>query len=262
MRSILLIVAFAATGTVAPAMAVSEPHGDECVPYNRALYGDWIDADNDCQNTRHEVLLRQANGPVTYKTERECRVSTGTWQDPYLDKTFHLASALDIDHLVPLKEAHESGGYTWDRPRRQAFANALADTNHLLPVARSINRKKGAKDPADWLPPNEQYHKFYARAWVKVKRAWGLTADARELSALRQILGPDAPLPRNAPEVRCAGGPTPVRDRAPHKHFRCAGKRTCREMVSCREARFYFTQCGKQRLDGDKDGIPCERLCR
>lgn len=43
---------------------------------------------------------------------------------------------------------------------------------------------------------------------------------------------------------------------------RCEKKRYCREMASCAEARFYLSQCGLSRLDGDKDGIPCEALCR
>ena len=44
--------------------------------------------------------------------------------------------------------------------------------------------------------------------------------------------------------------------------FRCGAKRTCREMASCEEAKFYFDVCGLKRLDGDGNGIPCETLCR
>jgi endonuclease YncB( thermonuclease family) len=44
--------------------------------------------------------------------------------------------------------------------------------------------------------------------------------------------------------------------------FACAGKRTCGAMTSCAEARFYLEQCGVTRLDGDHDGVPCEKLCR
>lgn len=43
--------------------------------------------------------------------------------------------------------------------------------------------------------------------------------------------------------------------------FTCSGKTKCGDMVSCEEARFYYTQCGVGRLDGDKDGVPCEDLC-
>lgn len=41
----------------------------------------------------------------------------------------------------------------------------------------------------------------------------------------------------------------------------CGSKRYCKEMASCEEANLYQTQCGLSRLDGDGDGIPCERLC-
>jgi len=44
--------------------------------------------------------------------------------------------------------------------------------------------------------------------------------------------------------------------------FTCAGKRYCREMMSCEEAKFYLTSCGVGSLDGDKDSVPCEALCR
>lgn len=43
--------------------------------------------------------------------------------------------------------------------------------------------------------------------------------------------------------------------------FQCEGKRTCKEMNSCEEARFYLTQCGVKSLDRDNDGIPCENIC-
>ena len=44
--------------------------------------------------------------------------------------------------------------------------------------------------------------------------------------------------------------------------FQCGSKRFCREMTSCEEAKFYLRDCGLSRLDGDKDGVPCESTCR
>ena len=44
--------------------------------------------------------------------------------------------------------------------------------------------------------------------------------------------------------------------------FKCEGKKYCKEMSSCKEAMFYLKQCGISRLDRDKDGIPCETICR
>ena len=45
-------------------------------------------------------------------------------------------------------------------------------------------------------------------------------------------------------------------------NFSCAGKTACGQMASCEEATFYLNNCGLGRLDGDKDGVPCETLCR
>ena len=42
----------------------------------------------------------------------------------------------------------------------------------------------------------------------------------------------------------------------------CRGKKTCREMNTCEEAMFYLNNCGVTKIDGDHDGVPCEKLCR
>lgn len=54
----------------------------------------------------------------------------------------------------------------------------------------------------------------------------------------------------------------PVALPPPTDAFTCDAKRYCREMTSCAEARFYLNSCGLSRLDGDRDGTPCESLCR
>lgn len=47
----------------------------------------------------------------------------------------------------------------------------------------------------------------------------------------------------------------------PHSdvEFQCEGKRYCSEMRSCEEAKFYLNNCPDVMLDGNKDGVPCER---
>ncbi len=62
----------------------------------------------------------------------------------------------------------------------------------------------------------------------------------------------------SAPPARA---PTTTTSAATSSGFTCAGKRYCREMTSCEEAKFYLTQCGVGSLDGNKDGVPCETLC-
>ena len=42
----------------------------------------------------------------------------------------------------------------------------------------------------------------------------------------------------------------------------CGAKKLCRQMSNCEEAKFYLNNCGITRLDGDGDGVPCEKLCK
>ena len=167
-----------------------------CESYERKAWKHWIDEDRDCQNARHEVLIEESMGPVLFKSDEGCSVLSGNWIDPYSGLEITDATTLDIDHLVPLKEAHESGGFAWDTEKRRSYANDLVDPNHLIAVSRGLNRQKGASDPAEWLPPNLKYQVAYAQAWVGVKLRWDLTADKRELAALRALLGDQVDLPR------------------------------------------------------------------
>ncbi len=86
------------------------------------------------------------------------------------------------------------------------------------------------------------------------KSRLGLWADANPMAPWayrhggKDTLEPFAPSPPQAT-------PTPAPDPT------CGGKRTCKEMASCAEAKFYLTRCGLSQLDRDKDGIPCERMC-
>ena len=57
------------------------------------------------------------------------------------------------------------------------------------------------------------------------------------------------------------GKRTPTSISNPPKAFTCGSKTYCRDMVSCDEAMYYLRSCGLSRLDGDKDGIPCESIC-
>jgi hypothetical protein len=93
------------------------------------------------------------------------------WLDPYTGGTFTDPGDLDIDHLVALREAHDTGGAEWDAARKRAFAN---DTRNLFAVAAGANRSKGSRGPAEWLPPNPAYRCEFIRQWVEVKQTWEL----------------------------------------------------------------------------------------
>ena len=85
-----------------------------------------------------------------------------------LTKTITDASKLDIDPLVPLKEAHESGGHAWDPDKRRDYANDLSDPNTLIALDRGLNRQKWA-GTTDWLPTKQAYEAKYKRAWGALK---------------------------------------------------------------------------------------------
>lgn len=147
--------------------------------YVRSEWGRWYDADKDCQDTRQEVLIAESTTePVM--DEKGCRVVSGTWEDPYTGKTFTNPGDLDIDHFIPLRMAHYSGGWAWDRDKRKAFANELADETHLIAVDKSANRSKGARGPDEWMPSNESYQCEYLRTWLDLKQKWELSLTAAE----------------------------------------------------------------------------------
>ena len=149
------------------------------VAYDRDLYGGWIDADGDCQNTRHEVLIAESAVPVTLDA-RGCKVIAGRWEDPYTGRVFTDPRDLDIDHFIPLAEVHRSGGHAWTPAQRRRYANDLVNPNTLIAVSASSNRSKRDRDPALWLPPNRAFHCEYLKTWVELKSHWGLSTDPVE----------------------------------------------------------------------------------
>lgn len=129
--------------------------------YDRDDWPHWSDDDGDCMNTRHEMLLAQADGDVNLSPDG-CYVSTGTWFGPFSGKIYHRASDLDVDHVIPLKWAHDHGGAFWSTAQKQQFAN---DPLNLLVVDDGLNQSKGAKGPSEWMPPNQGYRCEYLARW-------------------------------------------------------------------------------------------------
>lgn len=87
--------------------------------YDRDLFKHWITISGEC-NTRETVLKRDGTGVVTSSA---CAATSGSWYSDYDGKTWTAAADVDIDHLVPLKEAWVSGAKDWTNDRRQQFAN-------------------------------------------------------------------------------------------------------------------------------------------
>ena len=156
--------------------------------YDRKHWGGWIDADRDCQNTRAEVLIDESLGPVGFTDGRECVVVSGRWLAPYTGIVIGSAGELDIDHMVPLANAHRSGGWAWTSQEKKNYANSQSFDGHLIAVTASANRSKGARGPETWRPPDANHWCDYAINWIVVKNTWDLTATNDEWNALTEML--------------------------------------------------------------------------
>jgi hypothetical protein len=78
------------------------------------------------------------------------------------------ASGLDIDHMVPLAEAWDSGASAWTAQRREAYANDQGQEASLVAVTARSNRSKADQDPAHWMPPADDVHCRYAAEPARV----------------------------------------------------------------------------------------------
>ncbi|MER6333863.1 HNH endonuclease family protein [Streptomyces sp. NPDC001034] len=151
--------------------------------YSRDKFPTWITIEGTC-NTREWILKRDGSNVVT---DSACTATSGSWYSPYDGATWTAASDVDIDHLVPLAEAWDSGASKWTTAQRQAFANDVTRPQ-LLAVTDNVNQSKGDQDPATWIPSRTAYVCTYVRAWVQVKYYYNLSVDPAEKTALQNDL--------------------------------------------------------------------------
>lgn len=154
-------------------LVVGSCFAQDSTKYNRKDWKHWIDADNDCQNTRNEVLIEESTVPVEMDANN-CKVLSGRWICPFTGMVITNPNLLDIDHMVPLKEAHESGGWKWSKEMKMLYANDLTDPVHLVAVYRGANRSKKDKSPDEWLPKNKYARCLYIIDWVRIKSTYEL----------------------------------------------------------------------------------------
>ena len=150
----------ASTTTAPPATEVASTTGDWTVDlladlqisdaapqagYDRDDWGSgWSDDDSDCINTRHEVLALESL--IQAKMDPSgCQVVAGQWFAAFTGTYVHDPGSLDIDHFVPLANAHVSGGWAWSPADKSDYYNDLSDSQHLIAVTASANRSKGSR---------------------------------------------------------------------------------------------------------------------
>jgi len=165
--------------------------------YDRDLFGQAWSDDNDqlwghngC-DTRNDVLRRDLDETVIDPDTHGCVVLRGLLHDPYTGKTIDFvrgvgtSTAVQVDHVVALADAWETGAQQWTPQRRQEFAN---DPLELIAVDGPTNESKGAGDAATWLPPHKAFRCAYAARQIAVKLTWGLWVKPAERDALTRIL--------------------------------------------------------------------------
>jgi hypothetical protein len=151
--------------------------------YDRDLFPTWDTISGTC-DTRETVLKRDGTGVVVSSA---CAATSGSWKSPYDRATWTASSDVDIDHMVPLKNAWISAAWAWTTSKRESFANDLSDPQ-LWAVTDNVNESKGDKSPDAWKPPLSSFYCTYSRAWVKVKYVWKLTVTSAEKVALTSML--------------------------------------------------------------------------
>lgn len=239
--------------------------------YDRDDWKHWTDEDDDCQDTRQEVLLAESVIDVTYKDDKACRVVAGRWLTQYSAATVTDPGKLDVDHMVPLSNAHASGGWDWSPERKEQFANHLDDPQHLIAVTAGANRSKGAKGPDQWKPEDQAYWCRYAVDWVTIKHDWGLTVTEAEFDALVEMLDTcaDSTVLMSSEDSRPAANPADASTPAPSPTpAQAAVYESCDAAQAAGEPRIQGSQGSGRGFpqemvpsvgDGDGDGVVCER---
>ena len=145
--------------------------------YVRTKFKHWISAGNGC-DSRKAVIISEAIIKPT--VEKGCVIKGGEWLSIYDLIKVTDAGKLDVDHMVPLAEAWDSGASAWDAAKREMYANDQTDSRHLIAVTGASNRSKSDQDPADWMPTNKEYACEYLDNWVSIKVRWSLNVDKKE----------------------------------------------------------------------------------
>ena len=168
--------------------------------YARDEFGQrWADVDRNGCDQRNDVLARDLR-EVAFRAGSTCVVVSGVLVDPYsgVEVPFRrgqdTSAEVQIDHVVALSNAWQTGARRLDEPDRERFAN---DPLNLLAVDDAVNAAKGDGDAATWLPPDRGYRCRYVARQVAVKVRHGLWVTAAERDAIARVLArcPGEPLP-------------------------------------------------------------------
>jgi hypothetical protein len=169
--------------------------------YSRDQFGPaWTDVNRNGCDTRNDILKRDLTGIVFKVKTRDCVVESGTLQDRYSGETINFVRGnitsmeVQIDHVVALSNAWQTGAFKLSIAQRTALAN---DPLNLFAVKGRLNSQKGDGDAATWLPPLKSFRCAYVAQQIAVKAKYALWVTAPEKSAMLGILAkcPNQQLP-------------------------------------------------------------------
>ena len=156
--------------------------------YTRAQFTHWSDLDRNGCDARNDTLKRDLTEVIYKAGTRDCKVISGLLLDPYSGKVITFSSTkstIDIDHVVALSNAWQTGAAYFDKTKRAAIAN---DPLNLIAVDAKLNRQKSDADAATWLPPNKAFRCEYVARQIAVKAKYLLWVTAAEKDAKIKIL--------------------------------------------------------------------------
>ena len=160
--------------------------------YARDQFGQrWADVNRNGCDTRNDILKRDLSSVFFKVKTNNCVVLSGILIDPYSGKTINFvrgnitSMAVQIDHVVALSNAWQTGAFKLSIETRTQFAN---DPLNLLAVDGPLNEQKGDGDAATWLPPLKSFRCKYVARQIAVKAKYGLWVTPPEKSAMKSIL--------------------------------------------------------------------------
>lgn len=149
--------------------------------YSRDLFPHWLDTDGDGCSTREEILERDA---VEVRDSLIGCLDV-TIIDPYSGKQVVGRENIDIDHVVSLSNAWQTGAQKITPQQRRDFAN---DPTNLLAVSDELNQQKSDGDAATWLPPDKSFRCEFVARQITVKKRYELWITKPEYDAMVSIL--------------------------------------------------------------------------
>ena len=160
--------------------------------YSREQFGQtWADVDRNGCDTRNDMLKRGLTN-IEFKVKtRDCVVLSGILLDRYSGEAINFlrgnvsSMEVQIDHVVAISNAWQTGAFKLSVVQRTAFAN---DPMNLFAVKGRLNSQKGDGDAATWLPPLKSFRCAYVAQQIAVKAKYSLWVTAPEKEAMVRIL--------------------------------------------------------------------------